>query len=345
MWIPIANKSKRRKESFSTFLEQSSFKATKEFNIEGLRIGINLENKTFVCSVLGNKEYNFADLKRVTVEEKEWLTDKTTMRTIFEWTPSSCSQFKWLRSGIVDLLTVVFDANGCPLENPNIIFIALKTSRSSKEYRKAIQCIEQLPLVLKYFEKAENNSSEDNERLQKEDNSLDNSGDLVFSDDSFIYYCRNCGSVFSGPQELDGDDKLCPNCEAEVELTDISEEKWQSLTKKAKDLQIKIWKNQKETGDSQIEIAESHNAEDSITDKEDNAETKSKSTEVPKDVKTENQIVDNQQEMGTSWNDATLPKIIDDIEVKLQRIKNYYEDGLITKDEYDKKRNELINRI
>ena len=82
-------------------------------------------------------------------------------------------------------------------------------------------------------------------------------------DESYVYYCRNCGKVFFGPQELESQDMNCPNCGEVTDLTDLTEEKWKSMSNKSREWQIDLWKNQTEFDDS---ITEQFDEDDSVKD-------------------------------------------------------------------------------
>lgn len=118
----------------------------------------------------------------------------------------------------------------------------------------------------------------------------------------FIYYCRNCGTSFSGDKNLDSEDCLCPSCGKMTLPTDTSLSKWQKLSEHSQN-QLK----QKWTKSSPIK--------ETVTD----------------DIVIKSKAKPKRQQ--------------DDIKEKLEQIKNYYESGLITAEEYDKKRKELIDSI
>ena len=129
---------------------------------------------------------------------------------------------------------------------------------------------------------------------QSIDTESDNNG-------SFIYYCQKCGNVFSGPQDLEVDDRLCPSCGQSTILTETTLSKWQNLNENAQERQKQKWKNNYH------------------------------SQEIKAD--------------GVTRNSVNSDKHNDNTKEKLQQIKNYYENGLITAEEYDKKRKELIDSI
>lgn len=118
----------------------------------------------------------------------------------------------------------------------------------------------------------------------------------------FIYYCGNCGTIFSGDKNLGTDDSLCPSCGKKTLPTDISLKKWQNLSERSQNNMKQRW------AQFSAEI---------ITVTDDSA---TKSEEKPEKQK-------------------------DDLKEKLEQIKNYYESGLITAEEYEKKRKELIDII
>lgn len=116
------------------------------------------------------------------------------------------------------------------------------------------------------------------------------------SEGSFIYYCRNCGNVFSGPQDLGRDDSSCPSCGQPTILTDMPLGKWQTLSGYSQQKNKQKWNNV--------------HANETPTNETGNQSAKK-----------------------------------DDIKEKLQQIKEFYENGLITAEEYDKKRKELLDNI
>ena len=69
---------------------------------------------------------------------------------------------------------------------------------------------------------------------------------LIMSDDSYVYYCRNCGKVFFGPQDMTDEERQCLNCGEVTDLTDLTEEKWNSMREKSREWQINLWRNQTE---------------------------------------------------------------------------------------------------
>ncbi|MBR6085981.1 MAG: hypothetical protein IKP61_10285 [Spirochaetales bacterium] len=70
------------------------------------------------------------------------------------------------------------------------------------------------------------------------------------AEESFVYYCRCCGRILFGPQEIEDKDRKCPNCGEQTDLTDLTEEKWNAMSLKTREWQIDLWKNKMEFDDS-----------------------------------------------------------------------------------------------
>lgn len=168
-------------------------------------------------------------------------------------------------------------------------------------------------------------------------------------DDDFIYYCNSCGSVLSGPQDLEKPDLLCPNCGNTTTLTDISVAKWENMSSFAQATHKKIWKNQ-------ISIEEplggTDEIDDPVADIHDGYEeepAKQDPKVVSSITESEKQLKDDDKQKAEKLEDETAvlssAPVHDEIKSKLLKIKDYYESGLITEGEYEKKRLELISRI
>ena len=81
------------------------------------------------------------------------------------------------------------------------------------------------------------------------------------ADESYVYYCRNCGRVFFGPQDITDEERQCLNCGEVTDLTDLTEEKWNSMRDKSREWQINLWRNQTEF-DASVTDQEYDDAED-----------------------------------------------------------------------------------
>ena len=80
--------------------------------------------------------------------------------------------------------------------------------------------------------------------------------------DSYIYYCRNCGKILFGPEDIADEDRECPNCGEKAEFTGFKQEKWESLNAKTREWQIDLWKNQTEYDASIVEHPEDYETDD-----------------------------------------------------------------------------------
>ena len=82
------------------------------------------------------------------------------------------------------------------------------------------------------------------------------------AEESFVYYCRCCGRILFGPQEIEDKDRKCPNCGEQTDLTDLTEEKWNAMSLKSREWQIDLWKNQMEFDDSITEEYDEESEDD-----------------------------------------------------------------------------------
>ena len=71
--------------------------------------------------------------------------------------------------------------------------------------------------------------------------------------DTYIYFCRNCGKILFGPDDLEDEDLECPNCGEKANPTGLEQKKWESMSTKSRDWQISLWKNQTDYDDSIVE--------------------------------------------------------------------------------------------
>ena len=78
-------------------------------------------------------------------------------------------------------------------------------------------------------------------------------GEVHFVADSYVYYCSCCGRVLFGPQDITDQDRVCPNCGELADLTDLTEEKWNSMSLKSREWQLALWRNQTEYDASIVE--------------------------------------------------------------------------------------------